>query len=139
MKEMVASVKKPAVLAVLSAASCAAIVLAWLKFPSLIPLPVLVLLGTITAVAAIVAEVIVLLRVLRTAGHHRQLTGEINHLPKRAVIAFILLFVPGNAVLLFLWRLSALDLLAANLAFIFSWFIAWSLAARIRRGTGQKG
>ena len=137
-EEILASVKRPAVLVLASGASCAAIVFAWLQFPSFVPLAVLIILGTITAVTAIVAEVIVLLRFARIARLGQQPPTEIRNLPKWAVIGFVLLLILGNAVLLALLRLNAWDLLAANFAFVLSCFAAWSLATgRIHRETNH--
>lgn len=134
MKETIlAPVKKPAIVALLSATCCAAIVFAWLRFPSRVPVTVLILVGTITAVTAIVTEAMVLLRLIRTAELRQRPPGEIHNLLKRAVIAFVLLFVSGNAFLLSFPGLSILEISAANLAFILSWFIAWRLIARIRK------
>jgi hypothetical protein len=124
------SVRRPALLALCSAAFCLTIGFTWTEFPSLVPIGVLVVLVLTTAVMFVGAEVTILLRLARIEGYRGQVGSAIRGLSNRARIGYLLLLLLGNASLFFVFRASIGHVLTVNLAFIVSWLATRRLAAR---------
>ena len=132
------SVKGPLVLGIASGFCSTAIGMLWLRFPSLVPLGVLILIGLVGAVTFLVCETVVVLRIAKTLWPQGPLGREIRSVPLRTIVILGATLVLCNGLLFYLTDLRPRLVWAAavSLAVVLSWASARRAARRRAEGTG---
>jgi hypothetical protein len=134
------SVKRLLLVGILSALSVTAVTALWLKFPSLVPLGVFIIVGFVGALTFLVSEVIVVLGVAKLLTPPGPLAVEMSNLPRRSLVALTITLVVCNGALIYFTDLRPMwvYVLAASLSIVVSWVVARSAAARrIERRDGR--
>jgi hypothetical protein len=128
---LVDPMKRAGFLALVSAVAMIATILLWLKFPSFIPIAVLIPVGIVAGGVFIISEIWFLLRIVRRL---RTSTGPslgTGRLRPRAFLSLVIVLLLGNGALFF-WQSAGTNfaiLAMTNLAIIVSW---WVLQWRFR-------
>jgi hypothetical protein len=115
--------KLPITVGAISAVSTITVVMLWLKFPSLVPIGVLMIVGILGAVTFLVSELIVIVRIVRMFSLHGQFAATLHNLPPRTFLGLVGLLLLCNASVFYLFRPrpSFGYFLAANVFVIVSW------------------
>lgn len=118
------SLKRPLLVGIISVACSVGIAILWLKFPSLVPTGVFVVVGIAAAATFLVSEVLVVLRVATELGAPR-VGRTVRNLPRRTLLALVTVLLLCNGALLYFYQLRPpfLYILATNVALIVAWLV----------------
>ena len=136
-------VKRPLLVGIASALTFTAVTVLWVKWPFVIPLAVLIVVGIAGGVVFLVSEAIVVVRLAKMFIPPGPLGGDIGNLPRRSLIGLGLTLILCNSALMYFYDLRPhlAYLVALNLAVVISWVGARVAGARHmvrrdhRRGT----
>lgn len=132
MTSMLDSVKRPLVIGIASGVCCVAVILIWLRFPSAIPVVVLIAVGIVTALTFLVSEAIVVIRIVKTLVSSGPFIEDVRSLPHRAwlVLGALLVLCNGGLAYLSGFRSDPGYFLALNIAVVAAWAAAQIVGRR---------
>jgi len=133
------AIKRPLLIGVGSGVCFTVVALMWVKSPVLIPLGLLITVGTAGGITFLVCETIVVLRVAKMVARSRLLAVEIRNPPLRSLVALGVTLVLSNALLFHVTDLRPRPVWAAavSIVLVVSWASARWVARRRQRRTAK--